>query len=107
MSTKDENEALADVARETIDVTEDGSHAVVSVPGTSGHHQPGERRELAQEVLSDDRIAKAEHVTASVPLGDSEALDEVRERLHSETSRAAGSTVIVEGSTQESPGEKS
>jgi hypothetical protein len=70
----------------------------MSLPGTSGHHEPGERAAVAKESLSDDRLDAAEHVTAAVPRGDTEVLDEVRRQLHTDDTRPAGVSVMVEGS---------
>ena len=71
--------------------------AAASVPGASGHHDPESRREVVDTVFDDPRISGADHVSVSVPRGDTEALDEVRSRLEDEHTRAAGATVIVEG----------
>lgn len=98
MTHRHEHDELARSVRESIEVSDDGRQAVVSVPGTTGHHAPGERSALAKESLSDERLDAAEHVTAAVPRGDTEVLDEVRRQLHSDDTRAAGATVIVEGS---------
>lgn len=103
MARKDENDDLARSARESIDVSDDGQRAGVSVPGTAGHHEPGERTTLAQESLADERLDAAERVTAAVPRGDTEALDEVRRQLHTDETRAAGATIIVEGSKKDEP----
>jgi hypothetical protein len=96
MTGRDEHREVADVAKETIDVEEDGRHAVASIPGLSGHREPGRQSGVVDEVLDDPRIQHGEHVTVSVPMGDTEALDRVRERLDVTSTRAAGSTVIVE-----------
>lgn len=98
MARNDERDDLARRARESIDVSDDGTHAVMSLPGTSGHHEPGERAAVAKESLSDDRLDAAEHVTAAVPRGDTEVLDEVRRQLHTDDTRPAGASVMVEGS---------
>lgn len=101
MTHKREHDALSQAARESIEISQDGRHAVVSVPGTSGHHEPGERAAVARESLDDERLDAAEHVTAAVPRGDTEALDEVRRELHTDDTRAAGATVMVEGSKRD------
>ena len=68
-----------------------------AVPGASGHDDPQRRREVVDTVFDDPRISGADHVTVTVPRGDTEALDQVRSRLDDEHTRSAGSTVIVEG----------
>lgn len=69
--------------------------ASASVP--SGHGDPRRRRQVVATVFDDPRIHGADHVTVTVPRGDTEALDEVRSRLEDEHTRSAGSTVLVEG----------
>lgn len=103
MARKDEHDELARRARDSIGVSEDGTHAVVSVPGATGHHEPGERAAVAKESLSDERLDSAEHVTAAVPRGDTEVLDEVRRQLHTDETRPAGASVMVEGSKKSAP----
>jgi hypothetical protein len=71
--------------------------ASASVPGASGHDHPRRRREVVGTVFDDPRINGAEHVTVTVPRGDTEALDEVRSRLEDEHTRSAGATVLIEG----------
>lgn len=100
MADNDERDPSTGAAEAEIETSQDGKHAAVSIPGTTGHHEPGERAAAARQSLSDDRLDAAEHVTAAVPRGDSEALDEVRRQLHTDDTRAAGATVMVEGSKQ-------
>lgn len=71
--------------------------ATAYVPGMSGHDDPRRRREVVDSVFDDPRINGADHVTVTVPRGDTEALDQVRSRLDDEHTRSAGSTVLVEG----------
>ena len=72
--------------------------ARASVPGASGHEDPQRRRrEVVESVFDDPRINGADHVTVTVPRGDTEALEQVRSRLDDEHTRSAGSTVLVEG----------
>jgi hypothetical protein len=98
MTRRDEHDELTEAAHDSVEVSEDGAQAGVSIPGTSGHHEPGERAEVTKEALSDERLDEAENVAVAVPLGDTEALDEARRQLNTESTRAAGATVIVEGS---------
>jgi hypothetical protein len=87
---------MKDVAKDTIQLDDDGQHAVASVPGQAGPRQPGQQTEVVDEVLDDPRVQHGKHVTVSVPRGDVEALERVRERLDVTSTRPAGSTVIVE-----------
>ena len=52
---------------------------------------------MVDTVFDDPRINGADHVSVTVPRGDTEALDEVRSRLEDEQTRSAGASVIVEG----------
>jgi hypothetical protein len=96
--TTHEYDETVQAAKESITVTEDGRHAAVSVAGTTGHHEPGERAAMVRDCLADERLDKAERVTAAVPRGDTEALEEARRQLAAESARAAGASVIVDGS---------
>lgn len=102
MTRSDKLSELKDVARDTIQVKDDG-HTVASIPGQAGPREPGRQSEVVDEVLDDPRVQHGRHVTVSVPMGDVEALDRVRERLDVTSTRPAGSTVIVEaqGSPQD------
>ena len=62
----------------------------------SGHLPPGTRTRLVDAVLDDDQVSSAEHLAASMPMGDTELLDRVRERGSNVEVRAAGATNLVE-----------
>lgn len=92
----DASDEIKQLAADSIADLGDGQ-AAASVPGASGHESPQSRRELVDTVFDDPRINSADHVTVTVPRGDTEALDEVRSRLEDEQTRSAGATVLVEG----------
>lgn len=79
-----------------VEVRRDGDRADVTLPGASGHRQPGERASLVDSVLDDDRVRHAHHVTVVVPRGDHEALLTAQDRLPGSTMRPAGASVIIE-----------
>jgi hypothetical protein len=62
----------------------------------SGHLPAGSRTKLVDAVLEDPQVSAASHLGASVPTGDTELLDRIRERARSVDVRAAGATVLVE-----------
>ena len=62
----------------------------------SGHLPAGSRTRLVDAVLDDPQVAAVPHLAASVPMGDTELLDRMRERAGSVDVRAAGATVLVE-----------
>jgi hypothetical protein len=62
----------------------------------SGHLPGGTRARLVDAVLEHPDVDQAERLVATMPLGDTEMLDRVRERCDDVAARAAGSTKIVE-----------
>ena len=62
----------------------------------SGQLPVGTRRRLVDAVLDHPRVDGAERLLVTMPIGDTEMLDRVRERSHVVETRATGATVIVE-----------
>lgn len=81
---------------EHVKVARRGEQAEVSIPGSSGHHEPGVRADVVHASLQHEQVRDAEHVTVVVPRGDHEALLAAREELPDSTTRPAGASVIVE-----------
>jgi hypothetical protein len=69
----------------------------------SGHLPPGSRTRLVDAVLDDPQVSAAAHLAASVPAGDTELLDRIRERARSVDVRAAGATALVEADLRRAP----
>ena len=92
----DPSDDLKQLAADSIADLGDGQ-ASASVSGASGHDDRLRRREVVDSVFDDPRISGADHVSVTIPRGDTEVLEEVRSRLDDEHTRSAGSTVIVEG----------
>jgi hypothetical protein len=63
----------------------------------SGHEAPGHRAELVDAVVDLPEVRESGRLEAAVPLGDSEALDRLRERTADTVIRPAGSTALVDG----------
>ena len=61
-----------------------------------GHLPPSTRARLVDAVLDDPDVACRRRVQFTLPLGDTEILDRLRERGVLTTFRAAGSTCLVE-----------
>jgi hypothetical protein len=78
-------------------ISHESGRARASVPGTSGHHEPGQRAQVVDAVMTDPRVTAAEEVSVAVPRGDTEALAAAREPLEEEQTLPAGASVIVEG----------
>ena len=54
------------------------------------------RARLVDAVLDDPEVSSASHLAASMPTGDTELLDRVRERADTVEVRAAGATKLVD-----------
>ena len=64
-------------------------------PGTCA---PGRRADLVDAVVDLPEVQASSRLEATIPLGDGETLDRLRERTEETTSRAAGSTALVDAS---------
>jgi hypothetical protein len=69
----------------------------------SGHVAPGRRADLVDAVVDSPEVQESSRLEATIPLGDAETLDRLRERTEETTSRPAGSTALVDASL---PGEE-
>ena len=59
---------------------------------------PGRRADLVDAVVDLPEVQASSRLEATIPLGDGETLDRIRERTEETTSRAAGSTALVDAS---------
>lgn len=91
---------------EAVELRSEGDEAAVSIPGASGHHEPGTRAELVDKVLDDPRVQQSERVTMALPKGDSEALLEAQKRLRKAQTRPAGASVIIDAPVEDEEGEQ-
>jgi hypothetical protein len=62
----------------------------------SGHLPAGTRTRLIDAVLEHPEVEEADRLLATMPLGDTEMLDRVRERCDDVDARAAGATKLVQ-----------
>ena len=76
----------------------EGGTARASLHASSGHVPPGRRSDLVDAVVDLPEVQECARLEATIPLGDTETLDRLRERTEDTTSRAAGSTALVDGS---------
>jgi hypothetical protein len=74
----------------------DADTARASLHVVPGHLPPGTRSRLVDAVFDDPDVRVRHQVQITLPLGDFEVLDRVRERGLIATFRAAGSTCLVE-----------
>jgi hypothetical protein len=75
-----------------------GGTARASLHATSGHVAPGHRADLVDAVVDLPEVQASSRLEATIPLGDAETLDRLRERTEETTSRPAGSTALVDAS---------
>ncbi len=80
-----------------------GGTARASLHAASGHVAPGRRADLVDAVVDSPEVQESSRLEATIPLGDTETLDRLRERTEETTSRPAGSTALVDASL---PGEE-
>jgi len=67
-----------------------------SLHASSGPTPPGSRASLVDAVLDLPEVRASSRLEATVPLGDAESLQRLRERTEDTVTRPAGSTVLVD-----------
>ena len=105
---------------QTVAAAEVAEHAEgtvrASLHPSSGHTPPGSRASLVDAVMEQPEVRGSSRLEATVPLGDAESLERLRERTEDSVTRPAGSTALVDadlpdagetGPGQESGGEES
>ena len=70
--------------------------ARASLHAESGHLPVGSRASLVDAVLDLPEVQGSAHLEATVPLGDAESLQRLRERTDDMATRAAGSSALVD-----------
>jgi hypothetical protein len=70
--------------------------ARTSLHAPSGHTVVGSRASLVDAVMDLPEVQASNRLEASVPLGDGEALDRLRERTADAVTRPAGSTALLD-----------
>jgi hypothetical protein len=91
---KDDDQTVA--AAEVTAPTHGDRIVRASLHPTSGHVTPGSRASLVDAVLDLPEVQASERLEATVPLGDGEALQRLRERTDATQTRPAGSTALVD-----------
>ena len=88
----DQSVAAADVT------TAEGAEgtARASLHATPGHTTPGSRASLVDAVMDSPEVRASTRLEATVPLGDGEALERLRERTEDAVTRPAGSTALLD-----------
>ena len=87
------------------DVSSTGDPAVVrcAMHVESGHLPPGTRSRLVDAVLDDPQVSGASHLSASMPAGDTELVDRIRESADAVETRRTGATKFVEADLHRQP----
>ena len=91
---KDGDQTVA-AAEVTTSPGADGT-AQASLHAASGHIAPGSRARLVDAVMDLPEVQASEHLKATVPLGDTESLERLRERTDDTVTRPACSTALVD-----------
>jgi hypothetical protein len=63
---------------------------------SSGHTPPGSRASLVDAVMDLPEVQASSRLEATVPLGDAESLQRLRERTEEAVTRPVGSTALVD-----------
>ena len=67
-----------------------------SLHPSSGHTPPGSRASLVDAVMDLPEVQAGSRLEATVPLGDGESLERLRDRTEDTVARPAGSTALVD-----------
>ena len=70
--------------------------ARTSLHAAAGHVRPGRRAELVDAVLDLPEVQASTRLEATVPLGDGESLDRLREQTEDTITRPAGSSLLID-----------
>ena len=92
---KDEDDHTAAVAEVT---TASGPEGTVrtSMYAKREHVRPGDRAALVDEVMDLPEVKESNRVEATVPYGDAESVERLRERTDDAVLRAAGGTTLLD-----------
>jgi hypothetical protein len=95
VEVKDDDDRTAAVAEVT---TARGPEGTVrtSMYAKGEHVRPGDRATLVDEVMDLPEVKASDRVEASVPFGDAESVERLRERTDDAVLRAAGGTTLLD-----------
>ena len=79
----------------------DTSTVRASMHVEAGHIPPGARTRLVDAVLDTPEVAARRRVEVSLPLGDSEILERIRERCDQAETRPAGASCLIDADIRE------
>jgi hypothetical protein len=84
------------VAAAEVSTSEENETARASLHAAAGHIVPGRRASLVDAVMDLPQVQESSRLEASVPLGDAESLERLRERTDDSTTHPAGSTALLD-----------
>jgi hypothetical protein len=94
VEVKDGDQTVA--AAEVTTRDSSGETVRTSLLPPSGHTPPGSRASLVDAVMDLPEVQAGSRLEATVPLGDAESLERLRERTEDTVTRPAGSTALVD-----------
>ena len=104
---KDGDQTVA--AAEVATSEQAGGTAQASLHAASGHIAPGRRASLVDAVMDLPEVQASTRLEATIPLGDGESLERLRERTEDAVTRPAGSTTLLDANipsgSQPGPGQ--
>ena len=92
---KDDDDRTAAVAEVTTAKGPDGT-VRTSMYAKNEHVRPGDRAALVDEVMGLPEVKASDRVEATVPYGDAESVERLRERTDDAVLRAAGGTTLLD-----------
>ncbi len=84
------------VAAAEVTTRDDTETARASLHAEAGHVPPGVRASLVDDVMDLPEVRQSKRLEATVPLGDGESLERLRERTDELDTRPAGSTALFD-----------
>jgi hypothetical protein len=84
------------LAAEVAAASEAGGTARMSLHAASGHVTSGQRANLVDAVMDLPEVQSSARLEATLPRGDGESLERLRQRTTDAVTRAAGSTTLVD-----------
>jgi hypothetical protein len=84
------------VAAAEVSTSDENETARASLHAAAGHIGPGRRASLVDAVMDLPQVQESARLEASVPLGDAESLERLRERTDDSSTHPAGSTALLD-----------
>jgi hypothetical protein len=105
VEVRDDDDRTAAVAEVTTGRGPDGT-VRTSMYAKSEHVRPGDRAALVDEVMGLPEVRASDRMEASVPLGDAESVQRLRERTDDAVLRAAGGTTLLDANLPPAGGQQ-